>query len=93
MDDRDASNARMFEVAASLHENGRLAEAERLYQAILTSDGTHFGGLHGLGVLRAQQGSADEALGLLLRALERDPTRAETGPGVFTRRSTACAPT
>jgi len=60
-----------------LHEQGRAAEAERLYQAILRADGDHADCLHYLGLLRAQQGRLEEAVGLLRRAVARDPTSPE----------------
>jgi tetratricopeptide (TPR) repeat protein len=68
---------RAFDDAVALHEAGRLPEAERAYQTILDVEHDHFGSLHHLGVLRAQQARLDEAIVLLRRALVRDPTLAE----------------
>ncbi|MGH7087495.1 MAG: tetratricopeptide repeat-containing sulfotransferase family protein [Stellaceae bacterium] len=67
----------MFEDAVALHEGGRLPEAEQLYQAVLQHDRNHFGSLHLLGVLRAQQGRLGDALTLLGLALAQDPGSAE----------------
>jgi tetratricopeptide (TPR) repeat protein len=69
--------ARAFDDAAALHEAGRLSEAEHAYQAILKVEHDHFGSLHHLGMLCAQQGRLDEAIGFLRRALARDPNSAE----------------
>ena len=74
---QDRSTARAFQEAVSLHEAGRLPEAERAYQGLLEVDHSHFGGLHHLGVLRAQQGRLVEALTLLERALAQNPDSAE----------------
>jgi len=74
---QDPSLAEIFEKAVSLHEEGRLLEAERAYQAVLKAEPNHFGGLHYLGVLRAQQNRLDEAITLLGLALAQDPNSAE----------------
>lgn len=65
--------ARLFGDAAALHQNGRLDEAARRYQAILLADASHFDALHLFGVLRAQQGQLAEAANLLRRAIECNP--------------------
>jgi protein O-GlcNAc transferase len=71
------SLAQTFDAAFSLHEAGRLSEAEELYQAVLRPDRNHFDCLHYLGVLRTQQGRLGEALGLLEVALRQNPDCAE----------------
>jgi protein O-GlcNAc transferase len=63
--------------AVSLHRQGKLKDAERLYQAVLKLRPDHFDALHLLGVLRAQQGSPQEAVKLISHALERQPHAAE----------------
>ena len=77
MPQQDGSLVEIFAKAVSLHEEGRLAEAERLYQAVLKAEPNNFGGLHYLGVLRAQQNRLDEAITLLGLALAQDPNSAE----------------
>ncbi len=62
-----------FKQALSLHAAGRVAEAERLYGAILDGDPHHAGALHHLGLVRAGQRRNEEALALIGRALAEDP--------------------
>jgi protein O-GlcNAc transferase len=50
--------------AFSLHRQGRLAEAEAAYAALLARQPKHFDALHLFGMLRMQQGRPDEALRL-----------------------------
>jgi protein O-GlcNAc transferase len=50
--------------AFSLHRQGRLAEAESAYAALLARQPKHFDALHLFGMLRMQQGRPDEALRL-----------------------------
>jgi tetratricopeptide (TPR) repeat protein len=71
------SLAQTFAEAVALQEEGRLPEAERLYQVVLNADRNHSGCLHQLGVLRAQQGRLGEALGLLELALSQNPDSTE----------------
>lgn len=71
------SLARIFEDAVALHESGRLPEAARLYQTVLQRDRDHFGSLHLLGVLRAQQDRLGDALTLIGLALAQNPGSAE----------------
>jgi tetratricopeptide (TPR) repeat protein len=66
-----------FQAAISLHQQGRLHEAERLYRDILKTEPEHSGSLHHLGVLQAQQGRIDNAIRLIRRALRKNPHSAE----------------
>jgi predicted O-linked N-acetylglucosamine transferase (SPINDLY family) len=75
--DRDRDWARVLANALSLHESGRLADAEPLYHEILRSNPQHFEAIHYLGILRFQQGSTDEALKLINSALTLDTEYAE----------------
>lgn len=59
-----------------LHER-RLPQAEALLQAIVDADGTNADALHFLGLLRAQQGRGDDAVRLILRALDLAPEYAD----------------
>ncbi len=63
----------LFGQAAALHQRGQLVEAERLYQQILAGAPKAFAPLHMLGVLRAQQGRAEEACELIAAALKINP--------------------
>jgi predicted O-linked N-acetylglucosamine transferase (SPINDLY family)/4-hydroxybenzoate polyprenyltransferase len=58
-----------FANAVSLHNAGRLAEAEALYQAVLASQPRHFEAVCRLGIVRLQQQEFGEAAALLSRAL------------------------
>jgi tetratricopeptide (TPR) repeat protein len=64
-------------LAVQHHEQGRLAEAEAFYAAILADDPGDFDALHLLGVLRLQQGRAQDALARISEALARRPSSAE----------------
>ncbi len=59
--------------ASLLHRQGRLAEAEQHYRAILARDPTHFDALYGLGVLSFQSGRGDDAVALLSAAVKARP--------------------
>jgi protein O-GlcNAc transferase len=59
------------------HRQGRLAEAERCYQAILELKRDNFDSLHLLGLVRWQQRRLDEASALIRRALRMRPDSAE----------------
>ncbi len=66
-----------IEEAVGFHQQGRLREAERLYQAVLEVQPDHFDALHYLGILRVQQGNAEAAVKLMTLALEQNPGSAE----------------
>jgi tetratricopeptide (TPR) repeat protein len=63
----------LFKEALSLHAAGRIAEAERLYDAILAGEPDHAGALHHLGLVRVAQRRSEEALTLIGQALAVDP--------------------
>jgi protein O-GlcNAc transferase len=71
-----------FRQAASFHEQGRLWEAEQLYNTVLRADMRHFGALCRLGVLRLQQDRFEEAAGLFRRALKADKSSADAHQGL-----------
>ena len=56
--------------AVTLHQQGRLDDAERLYNSVLAAKRDHFDALHLLGVLMHQRGRSAEALKLIAKALE-----------------------
>src|ERR1700676_1401395 len=66
-----------FPQAVTLHDGGRILEAEQLYQAILIGDARHFGALFRLGLLRLQQHRCQAAEHLLRRAIKVDKRSAE----------------
>jgi tetratricopeptide (TPR) repeat protein len=69
--------SRMLRRALRAHESGELAQAERLYNALLREDPDKFDVLHGLGLLHYQRGRLNTALTLVQSALRRDSGRAD----------------
>jgi tetratricopeptide (TPR) repeat protein len=64
----------LLDEALSMHGQGRLAEAERLYEQALASTPSLKDARHMLGVLRAQQGRHQEALGLIAPVVAANPS-------------------
>jgi tetratricopeptide (TPR) repeat protein len=62
--------------AIALHEKGELAEAERLYSAILAAKPDHADALHFLGLIRLATGEPAEALRLVAAAMGAGPPSA-----------------
>jgi len=58
-----------FEQAVTLHQAGRLSEAEGIYRDILSADPKHFNSLHLLGVIAHQVGRNDVAVDLIGQAI------------------------
>ena len=63
--------------AHRLHREGRLAEAERLYNEVLRAEPNHFDALYLLGNVYAQSGRFDAALEALSKALRVRPQSLE----------------
>ncbi|MES2473309.1 MAG: tetratricopeptide repeat protein, partial [Pseudomonadota bacterium] len=63
--------------ALALHRSGNLAEAERLYREALAAEPRDFTARHLLGVVFAQQGRAEDALGEITAALALQPGNAD----------------
>ncbi|HEU0289924.1 MAG TPA: tetratricopeptide repeat protein [Burkholderiales bacterium] len=63
--------------AVQFHQQGRLKEAEQLYQAVLQQWPDNFDALHYLGVVRVQQGNAGAAVELIARALKQNSRSAD----------------
>ncbi|GGP22742.1 tetratricopeptide repeat protein [Silvimonas iriomotensis] len=70
-----ASQTQQVQQAITLHVQGRLTEAEAQYQAVL-AEGANALALHGMGILRHQQGNAEEALRYLIDACTQVPENA-----------------
>ncbi len=64
--------------AVALHQQGRLAEAERSYRDILARTPNQFDALNLLGAVRSQQGQFGEGAELLRRALNINPSSVQT---------------
>lgn len=65
-----------------LQRQGRLAEAEQLYEAVLQLDRHHPGALHNLAMIRAEDGRLGEAASLLRHAIDRHPGDAAAHNGL-----------
>ncbi len=63
----------MFAHALELHRQGRLAEAQAAYEALLFTEPAHADALHMLGVLAVQMGQPERGQGLIARAVELQP--------------------
>src|SRR5580704_16344465 len=74
---RPLDTALSVQQALALHQQGRLKEAEAIYDSVLASDPRHFDALHLCGVLRHQQGRSAEALRLVADALRARPGSAD----------------
>jgi tetratricopeptide (TPR) repeat protein len=70
------SPAQAFDAALGLHRQGKLAEAEQLYEGVLELDRQHLGSLHNLGLIRLQQGRLQQAASLLRRVTDLQPHEA-----------------
>ena len=66
-----------FEQASALHQQGKLAEAERIYREILWQQPQHFGALHLLGVIALQTRHMERAAELIGKAIALKPDFAE----------------
>ena len=58
-----------FNQAIALHQQGRLAEAERIYADVLRQQPNHFDALHLLGVIALQTQRTDRGIELIRRAI------------------------
>jgi Flp pilus assembly protein TadD len=61
--------------AVAFHEDGKIQDAERLYQAIVQSQPTHPDANHNLGVLAVSGNKAGAALSLFKTALKANPKK------------------
>lgn len=66
--------ARTFQQALELHHQGRIAEAEPLYAAVLAVRPEHFDALQMLGLIKLGRGDLATALRLIGAALKQRPT-------------------
>ncbi|MDE2182734.1 MAG: sulfotransferase [Alphaproteobacteria bacterium] len=71
-----ANTGQAFARAVSAHRDGKLAEAEAIYQALLQNSPEHVGCLHGLALIFSQTDRLDEALALFGRAAAVAPNDA-----------------
>jgi tetratricopeptide (TPR) repeat protein len=66
-----------FQIASGLHNEGRLQEADKLYQFILAVMPAHYDSLFRLGTLRARANQMEAAVHLLCRAVAAKPLSAD----------------
>ena len=71
------NSSRLLRRALHAHETGDLANADRLYAAVLQKEPENFDALHGLGQVHCQCRRFDMALVLIQRALTIDRRRAD----------------
>jgi tetratricopeptide (TPR) repeat protein len=65
--------ASLFAQGLALHQTGRLADAEKVYNQILATRAGHFDSLHLLGVIHLQRGNAAAAVRQIDTALKVSP--------------------
>lgn len=63
-----------WEKGLAAHRDGRLEDAERLYKAILEAEPRHAEANHNLGVLLVSMGRANDALPMLKKAVDTNPS-------------------
>jgi tetratricopeptide (TPR) repeat protein len=63
--------------ALAAHGQGKLADAQRVYEFILDKNSRHFDALHYLGVTQLQRGQIEEGIALIEQALAVRPASAE----------------
>jgi tetratricopeptide (TPR) repeat protein len=66
-----------FQIASGLHNEGKLAEADELYQSILAEMPTHYDSLFRAGVLRVHTNQMNDAVDLFSRAVAVKPDSAD----------------
>lgn len=64
-----------LERGLALHQQGKLAEASAIYEAVLASDAGNADALHFLGLIAHQHGDSDRAIELILKAIALDSAR------------------
>src|SRR5262249_40594394 len=77
-----AGNDDTLRLAIGHHRAGRLADADRLYREILSTDPAHADALHGLGIVAAQAGKHEVGAQLILKAMSLHPERGEYNASV-----------
>jgi tetratricopeptide (TPR) repeat protein len=73
----DPGLTRLLHKAHTAHVDGSLAQAEKLYKAVLDRDPDNFDALHCLGALNQQRGRLPQALRFLAAALKCNPRSAD----------------
>ncbi|HZA02603.1 MAG TPA: tetratricopeptide repeat protein, partial [Hyphomicrobiaceae bacterium] len=71
-----ASNAEQVGRALAHLQSGRLKDAERIVKDVLRASPGHFDALHALAIIRGQQRQTNEAVKLLAKAVQVEPSSA-----------------
>lgn len=71
---REVSILIELQIAMAHHQDGRLAEAEAIYQQILRVETNHADALHLLGLIAHQRGNIEIAVDLIKKAINANPT-------------------
>ena len=66
-----------YQAGLQHHQQGRTAEAEQFYRAVIRHDGNHLGAIYNLGLVRLLGGDCEEAARLMRKALYVRPNFAE----------------
>jgi protein O-GlcNAc transferase len=66
-----------FDLGVAHHRAGRLDEAQAAYRQVLLADPNHAGALNLLGLIAAQNGDDERAIGLISRSVQISPKYAE----------------
>jgi tetratricopeptide (TPR) repeat protein len=66
-----------FQRAVALHDQGRVREAEELYERVIKTDSRHFDSIYHLGSIRLRQGRDSDAEALFRRAVKIDKRSAD----------------
>jgi tetratricopeptide (TPR) repeat protein len=61
-----------FNQGVALHQQGRLAEAERIYREVLEQQPNHFDALHLLGVIAVQSRQTERGIELIAQAIKQN---------------------
>src|ERR1700750_526433 len=69
-----------FKTAFSLHQQGRLADAAKIYEEILSADRRHFAALQCLGAIAYQSGNLEKSVTLISDAVRINPKLAASDP-------------
>jgi tetratricopeptide (TPR) repeat protein len=65
-----------FQQAVTLHQQGQLGRAQRIYEEILNVQHQHFGAMHMLGVIAAQTNQRERAVELIGKSILLNPQNA-----------------
>ncbi len=76
-DDYEATLNEAVQVAKSLHQEGKLDDAEAMYRSVLDARPKHPDAAHFLGLLLHQRGRSDQGIAWIKKAIAADPAYAD----------------